>query len=274
MAGRLAGKVAIVTGSTSGIGKATAIQFAREGAKVVVNGRRNELGQQVVAQIRAEGGAAEYHPADMAHSDQIQALIAFTVATYGRLDVLMSNAYSGRNGPVTELAEEDWDYGLDVGLKAAYLLCKYGIPHMVAGGGGSIIITSSPHGVMAAGRAMPYAVIKAALINLARQVAVDYGPQGIRCNSILPGWIITERVAEYLAQDSSRLNQTRYTYPLKRPGEPIEIAHAAVFLASDEASFVTGHALVVDGGLTCQLQDSLADRIEAALGVGYGAKRL
>jgi len=275
MAGRLQGKVAIVTGSTSGIGKATAIQFAREGARVVVNGRRGELGQQVVAQIREEGGEAAYHPADVAHSEQIQALVAFAVATYGRLDVLMSNAYSGRGGgPVTELDEEAWRYGLDVGLTASYLLCKYGIPHMVAGGGGSIIITSSPHGMLAAGRASPYAVVKAGLINLARQVAIDYGPQGIRCNTILPGWIITERVAEGLAQDSSRMDQARYIYPLRRPGEPIEIAHAAVFLASDEASFVTGHAMVVDGGLTCQLQDSLADRVEAAWGVGYGAKRL
>lgn len=265
MSGRLEGKVALITGSTSGIGRATAVLFAAQGARVVVNGRRRELGQQVVQEIRSAGGIAEYLYADVSRSEEVQGLVDATVRAYGRLDILMNNAWSGRNASVTELEEADWDLGMDAGLKAAYLGCKFAIPHMIQSGGGSIINTSSIHGLMAARRASPYDVVKAALINLTHQVAADYGRQGIRCNTILPGWIITEKVEERLKTNPQRMYQTQRIYPLGRPGYPKEIAYAALFLASDEASFVTGHAMVVDGGLSIQLQDSLADVIEESL---------
>ena len=265
MSGRLEGKVALITGSTSGIGRATAVLFAAQGARVVVNGRRRELGQQVVQEIRSAGGIAEYLYADVSRSEEVQGLVDATVRAYGRLDILMNNAWSGRNASVTELEEADWDLGMDAGLKAAYLGCKFAIPHMIQSGGGSIINTSSIHGLMAARRASPYDVVKAALINLTHQVAADYGRQGIRCNTILPGWIITEKVEERLKTNPQRMYQAQRIYPLGRPGYPKEIAYAALFLASDEASFVTGHAMVVDGGLSIQLQDSLADVIEESL---------
>jgi NAD(P)-dependent dehydrogenase (short-subunit alcohol dehydrogenase family) len=268
MAGRLQGKVAIVTGSTSGIGRATATLFGAEGAKVVVNGRRQELGQEVVDQIRAAGGEAVYHSADVSQRDQVQALVAYAVETYGRLDVLMNNAWSGRSGMLLDVTEESWKAGFAVGLDATFWACRAAIPLMAAQGGGAIINIASPHGMLAARHALPYAPVKAALIHLTRQIAVDYGDQGIRCNAICPGWIITEKVEERMRQNPLRLEQAKRVYPGKRPGKPIEIAYAALFLASDEASFVTGHAMVVDGGLTVQLQDSLVEHSDEELGLG------
>ncbi|MBC7237501.1 MAG: SDR family oxidoreductase [Chloroflexi bacterium] len=259
MAGRLANKVAVITGSTSGIGRATAELFAREGAHVVVSGRREELGAQVVEGIRQAGGSASYFRADVADGAQIRALIEFAVETYGGLDILMNNAFSGPRRNILELTEEEWDVSMNVGLKAAFLGCKYAIPHMIARGGGSIINTSSVHGVLAARNYSPYDALKAGLINLTRQVAVDYGHQGIRVNAICPGAIVVERSQEHIRQHPERLRRAQVIYPVGRIGYPIDVAYAALFLASDESSFITGHALMVDGGLTVQLQDSLAE---------------
>ena len=263
MAQRLEGKVAIVTGSTWGIGRATAGLFAREGAKVVVSGRTAEQGPVVVEEIRAAGGEAVFYRADVAHSDQIRGLIEFAVQTYGRLDVLMNNAFSGRNASVVEVEEADWDYQLAVALKAVYLGAKYAIPEMIKGGGGSIINISSVHGLLAGPRNAPYEAAKAGMINLTRQIAVDFGRQGIRANAICPGWIVTERGEKWLAEHPEAVRRNTLVYPIGRPGRAIDIARAALFLASEESSFVTGHALVVDGGLTAQLQDALIAPIEA-----------
>ncbi|NLG26271.1 MAG: SDR family oxidoreductase, partial [Chloroflexi bacterium] len=192
MTGRIAGRVAIITGSTSGIGRASAELFAHEGARVVVNGRRADLGAEVVAGIRAAGGEAVFHHADITESGSIEQLVAFTVATYGRLDILMNNAWSGATDSVTEIDEDDWDAGMAIGLKTVYLGSRHAIPEMKKSGGGSIINTSSVHGLLAARRYSPYDAAKAAINNLTRQVAVEYGPQGIRCNALCPGWIIVE----------------------------------------------------------------------------------
>ena len=262
MSARLEGKVAVITGSTSGIGRASAELFAEEGAQVVVHGRRKELGEEVVAGIRATGGQASYFQGDVTESKQIKALVDFAVDTYGRLDVMMNNAYSGRRGTVVELEEEDWDISMAASIKAVYLGCKYAIPEMIKVGGGSIINTSSVHGLLAADGNVTYETAKAGMINQTRQVAFDYGKQGIRCNSICPGRIITEKLAVRFA-DEQEMRREEVLYPLGRPGWPREVAFAALFLACDESSFVTGHALVVDGGLTCMLQDRvfyLADR--------------
>ncbi|MBC7237502.1 MAG: glucose 1-dehydrogenase [Chloroflexi bacterium] len=268
MVDRLAGKVALITGSTSGIGRATAELFAREGAKVVVNGRREELGWRVVEGIRAAGGEATFYRADVTVSEELRGLVQHAVDTYGRLDVLMNNAWSSRLAPVLELSEEDWDYGVNVILKATFLGCKYAIPHMIAQGGGSIINTSSVHGVLAARRFLPYEPAKAGLIHLTRQIAVDYGHQGIRVNAICPGFIEIERSAEWLAAHPEVHQWNRVLYPVGRHGVPMDIAYAALFLASDESSFITGHALMVDGGLTIQLQDSLAGEMARAIMAG------
>jgi 3-oxoacyl-[acyl-carrier protein] reductase len=263
MTGRIAGRVAIITGSTSGIGRASAELFAREGARVVVNGRRAELGAQVVAGIRAAGGEAVFYHADITERGSIEQLVAFAVATYGRLDILMNNAWSGSTESITEIEEEEWDAGMAIALKTVYLGCRHAIPAMIASGGGSIINTSSVHGLLASRRYSPYDAAKAAIINLTRQVAVEYGPQGIRCNAVCPGWIVVE---SHLAHGDIAPEDMRFTeliYPVGRPGKPIDVARAALFLASDEASFISGQALAVDGGLTAQLQDDLAARVRS-----------
>ncbi|NLG48957.1 MAG: glucose 1-dehydrogenase [Chloroflexi bacterium] len=259
---RLANKVAVITGSTSGIGRATAELFAKEGAQVVVNGRRRELGEQVVEGIRAAGGTASFFYGDVTKSDQIEAMIRFAVDTYGRLDILVNNAWSGRSAAVLDLSEEEWDYLFAVLLKASFLGAKYAIPEMIKGGGGSIINISSVHGLLSSHNYCAYDSAKAGVINLSRSIAVDYGHQGIRCNAICPGWIITEQTEKWVKEHPEHLRSAEMLYPVGRPGYTIDIAQAALFLASDESSFITGHALVVDGGLTIQLQDGVASMVE------------
>ena len=271
MSGRLDGKVAVITGSTSGIGRASATLFASEGAKVVVNGRRKELGEEVVREITAAGGAATFHHADVAEKGAVQALVGHAVATYGRLDVMVNNAnardasYTGAGGrTVVEMEEEAWDAYASTALRVVFLGCKYAIPEMVKNGGGSIVNISSVHGLLVARNSPTYETSKAGIINLTRQVALDFGRQGIRVNALCPGRIIIERWKDRFA-DRENMRREEALYPIGRPGWPVEAAFAALFLACDESSFVTGHALVVDGGLTIQLQDSLVFKIEETL---------
>jgi NAD(P)-dependent dehydrogenase (short-subunit alcohol dehydrogenase family) len=265
---RLADKVAVVTGSTSGIGRACAELFAAEGARVVLNGFTPEQGEHVAEGIRARGGTAHYFSADVRSSDDLQQLIRFAVETYGRLDILMNNAFCGRSAAVVEQKEEDWDDVFASTVRAAYLGGKYAIPLMIQGGGGSILNTASVHGLLGGARGAAYDAAKAAIINLTRQMAVDYGRHGIRVNALCPGRILTEGKVEWLKSHPEEVCRQKLVYPLGRPGTLKEIAMAALFLASDESSFVTGHALVVDGGLTAQLQDAVAAKVEEGLLAG------
>lgn len=256
--GRLDGKVAIVTGSASGIGKATAIQFAREGAKVVVNtDRRVELGQAVVDQIRSEGGDAVFIRADVSSAADVQRLMQETIDRYGTLNVLVNNAVWNREANVLELAEEDWDRIIDVGLKASYLGAKYAIPEMIKAGGGSIICISSVNGLGASPRMGAYNAVKGALILFVKNLAVDFGNKGIRANAICPGHIAVETTLKMYEQDP--LEEWGFTEgcPIGRVGKPEDIAYAAVYLASDESSFCTGSSMVIDGGMTCQVPEIL-----------------
>jgi NAD(P)-dependent dehydrogenase (short-subunit alcohol dehydrogenase family) len=262
MGKRLEGKVAVVTGSTSGIGRASAELFAEQGARVVINGRRRELGQEVVEGIAASGGTASYFYADMSKSEDVAALIEHALRTYGRIDVLMNNAYSGHPGAVLDLTEAQWDATYAVMLKAPILACKAALPHMIDQGGGSIVNTSSVHGILAGRANAPYNTFKAALINLTRQMAIDYGRYGVRVNALCPGRIVTEGKVAFLEANPDEVRRQKYTYLLGRPGTMRECAYAALFLACDESSFVTGHALMVDGGLTAQLQDAAAKYVE------------
>ena len=271
MAGRLEGKVAVVTGSTSGIGRASAVLFAKEGARVVVNGRRKELGEEVVAEIGAAGGAATFFHADIAEKGKVQALVEYAVDAYGRLDIMMNNAnvrdntYTGRGGgSVVTLEEEAWDASTSTALRAIFLGCKYAIPEMIRNGGGSIINVSSVHGLLVGRGSAPYETAKAGMINLTRQVALDFGKQGVRANAICPGLIVIERFKERF-ENEENMRREEVLYPVGRPGWPIDVAQAALFLASDESSFITGHALVVDGGLTIQLQETVAHMVEETL---------
>ena len=265
MSARLVNRVAVITGSSSGIGRACATLFAAEGAKIVVNGFPEEAGRQVVKDIRAQGGLAAYHPADVRRSEDITQLIQFAVDTFGSVDILMNNAFCGESASVLEQEEDDWDEVYAASVKATYLGCKYAIPLMQKAGGGSIINTSSVHGLLGSNRNAAYDSAKAAMLNLTRQIAVEYGPSGIRVNSICPGWIATDEHMKWREENPDKDQRQKIIYPLGRPGRMREVAMAALFLASDEASFITGHALVVDGGLTCQLQDALAIRMEKSV---------
>jgi NAD(P)-dependent dehydrogenase (short-subunit alcohol dehydrogenase family) len=259
---RLKDKVAIITGSAQGIGKGTAKLFASEGAKVVVADVNDEKGNETVGEIVSAGGTAAFVHADVEQEAAIQEMVRFAVERYGRIDVLMNNAYWSAYGNVVELASADWDRSVNTMVRAIYLGCKYAIPHMIEAGGGSIINIASVHGYLAAARSAAYEASKSAVINLSREIAVDFGPRGIRCNAICPGWIITERGEENLKRDPSRYEKAIQVYPVRRGGRPIDIAYGALYLASDESTFVTGTALVIDGGLTCWLQDSLAHHLE------------
>ena len=183
----------------------------------------------------------------------------------------MNNAYSGRSASLLDMTENDWDAMFAVMLKAPILASKAALPTMIAQGSGAIINTSSVHGVLAGRENAPYNTFKAALINLTRQMAVDYGRYGVRVNALCPGRIVTEGKVEFLEARPDEVRRQKYTYPLGRPGTMRECAYAALFIASDESSFVTGHALMVDGGLTAQLQDAAAAYVEqqvlAELGV-------
>jgi NAD(P)-dependent dehydrogenase (short-subunit alcohol dehydrogenase family) len=265
LSSKLDSRVAIITGSTAGIGRSIAELFAAEGAQVVVNGRREELGHEVVEGIRSCGGTATFYRADISKAVDLSALITHAVDTYGHLDILVNNAWSGQTGTVLDTDENAWDYLFATTLKACYLGSKYALPHLIDAGEGVIISLSSVHGVLAARAFAPYDVAKAGIIQLTRSLAVDYGPHGVRVNAICPGLILTEYALEFLERHPEYRRQTETVYPLQRPGRPIEVAKAALFLASDDSSFITGHALMVDGGLTIQLQDSLAEALERRL---------
>ena len=250
---RLAGKVAIVTGSTAGIGKGTAILFAREGSKVVVSGRTVEAGGRVVREIRAEGGEAMFVKADVSIASDVQELVQKTVETYGKLDVLFNNAGTGSKGLTADESEESWDRCITVNLKSVFLGIKYAVPEMIKNGGGSIVSNASMWGITASHRcAGSYVASKAAIIGLTKKAALDYAKQKIRVNCISPGdigFVGMENDEDYWTRpDIVEDFETRQPYP--HMGSPEDCAYAALYLASDESAFVTGSNLVLDGGMT------------------------
>jgi dihydroanticapsin dehydrogenase len=256
--GRLDGKVAIVTGSASGIGKSTALMFGREGAQVVVNtDRRVELGEAVAAEIRANGGEAIFVKSDVGTAVGAKRIVDAAVEQFGKLNVLVNNAVWNKAGNVVELAEEDWDRTVDVGLKATFLTSKYAIPEMIKGGGGSIIGIGSVNGLAASPRLAVYNAIKGGITQLIRNIALDFGRQGIRANVICPGHIAVETTLEMYEQDPLELWGFTEGCPIGRVGRPDDIAYAAVYLASDESAFCTGSQIVVDGGMTAQVPEIL-----------------
>jgi NAD(P)-dependent dehydrogenase (short-subunit alcohol dehydrogenase family) len=254
---RLAGKVAIVTGAGSGIGRATARLFAREGARVVIADVNGESGEETARLIADAGGVARAIPTDVSLSADIQRLISVTVETYGGINVLMNNAARSRALPVTELSEDDWDMTLANCLKSVYLGSKYAIPHMIAAGVGSIINTSSVNGLVTNPSFSAYSAAKAGVLGLTRNLALDYGRHGIRVNAICPGFIANDRMEERLASDPAERRAMLETQVIDRYGKPEDIAWAALFLASDESSYMTGATMVVDGGLTIQSPEAL-----------------
>jgi NAD(P)-dependent dehydrogenase (short-subunit alcohol dehydrogenase family) len=259
---RLTNHVAIVTGGAQGIGGATARHLAAEGARVLVVDVDGEEAQRNVARIQAAGGEADALQADVVMLAGVEAMIARAIERWGKLSIVVNNAYGGMDrGDAESVTEEGWDRAMDVGLKSMFRAAKLAVPHLRAAGGGAIVNISSVHGLLAAPGWLVYETLKPAVIGLSRQLAVEYGPDGIRVNAICPGHIVTERVAQRWQADPDGLRFFEQQYPVRRTGTPDDIANAVVFLCSDEASFITGHALVVDGGLTIQLQEDLSVRL-------------
>jgi meso-butanediol dehydrogenase / (S,S)-butanediol dehydrogenase / diacetyl reductase len=249
--GRIGGKVAIITGGASGIGAATVRRFAAEGAAVVCADINDDAGAAVVAAVQAAGGRAAYHHTDVSSLADLQAAVAFAVERFGGLDVIHNNAAWSGGGYVADIDPEIWDRSLRVMLTGVFYGMKAAIPAMLARGGGSIINTSSVEAFVAEIMAAPYNTAKAGMINLARTVAVEYGRKNIRANCICPG-VVETPLFEMLVQISPKSRaEIAATHALGRLIQPEEIANVALFLASDESSAITGAAIVVDGGLTC-----------------------
>ncbi len=260
---KFAGKVAVVTGGAMGIGGATARRLAAYGACVLIADIDLDGAQANAERIIAAGGVAEAMAADMGKHHEIAAMVRRAVDTWGRLDILVNNAFSPTDegdGDALTVSEAAWDAGMATLVKAHFLAAKYAVPHMQAAGGGSIVNISSVHGLLMAPQKLIYEAGKSAVIGVTKQMAIDFGPSGIRVNAICPGHIVTERQQVRWDENPSGLRYFADQYPMRRTGTPDDIANAVAFLCSDEASFITGHALVVDGGLTIQLQEDFSVR--------------
>jgi NAD(P)-dependent dehydrogenase (short-subunit alcohol dehydrogenase family) len=250
---RLSGKVAIVTGAGSGIGKASAELFAEEGAKVLAVDWNRENGESTAAAIRRKGRKAFYCDADVSKREDTERMVGTALEKYGRLDVLFNNAAVQIMAKLVDTTEESWDRIQSVNLKGVFLGCKYAIPAMIRTGGGSIINMASVLGFVGDPDLAAYCAAKGGVISLTKVTALTYGAQGVRVNCICPGDVNTPMVAAYFdnAPHPEQLRQEVYSkYALRRIASPAEVAQVAVFLASDASSFITGSTVVVDGGLT------------------------
>ncbi len=273
----LEGKVGLITGGAIGIGEATALAFAREGAKVVVADILVKEGQKTVERIKKAGGEAVFVRCDVAQAAEVEAMVQQTVATYDRLDCAFNNAgFEGDIAPTVDCSEENWDHVVDVNLKGVWLCMKYEMIQMLKQGGGAIVNTSSVAGVVAERGFPAYAAAKGGVIQLTKTAAVEYAGTGIRINVVCPGVIttpMTDRARTNLNIDAmvpgmvrsafikrlvNRMMRSRFMWsvmskmmqPIGRTGQPEEIAEAVVFLCSDKSSFTTGHSMIIDGGMT------------------------
>ncbi len=246
---RLKGKVAIITGAASGIGKATAMLFARHGAKVVVADIDIQGGNQTVANIKENNNAAAFIHTDVTIKDNTEQMVEHTVRIFGKLDILLNNAGIAMRLPVADLSEADWHRCLNVNLHGVFLCSKAAIPAMKENGGGSIINMSSIYGLVGADVRAAYVASKGAVTNLTRGMALDYAEDNIRVNCICPGFVETPLVAG-VVRTPEEYQKLANKHPMRRLGQPDEIAYGALYLASDESAFVTGIALPIDGGYT------------------------
>jgi NAD(P)-dependent dehydrogenase (short-subunit alcohol dehydrogenase family) len=249
--GNLRGKTAIVTGGASGIGQATALLLAREGAAVAVVDLNDIDGQAVTKEIKDAGGRAIFIRCDVANSADCRLSVEKTIAAFGSLDILFNNAGIIRRANVLDTTEAEWDQVMAVNVKSIFLMSKYAIPHMAAGGGGSIINTGSGWGLVGGGDAISYCASKGAVVNMTRAMAIDHGPQNIRVNCICPG----DTDTDMLRNEARQLGEADEEYlagaaerPLQRIGVPEDIAQAVFYFASDASTWTTGAILVVDGG--------------------------
>lgn len=248
---RFQDKVAIVTGSTKGIGCATAKLLAAEGAKVVIVGTTEEAGNAVVAEILAAGGEAFFQKANVTSSTELDALVQAALDKYGRIDILVNNAgVGGSLANMDQVTDEEWDKVLATNLTAPFQIMKRVIPVMEKAGGGSIVNVASMASTGAGRGGIAYTAAKHGLLGLTRQISLDHGHGGIHINAVLPGPIDTQMIARVLAMPQHPLNMKIKMSPAGRPGQPEEVAKAILFLASDDSSYIQGAALAVDGGYT------------------------
>jgi NAD(P)-dependent dehydrogenase (short-subunit alcohol dehydrogenase family) len=253
---RMEGKAVIVTGGALGIGRATCELLAREGAKVAIVDLLDEEGRELAGKIGRAGGTARYWRADVASESDVQRVFREVGEAFGRIDVLVNNAgISGANKPTHELSEEEWDRVQAVNVKGVFFCTKHAVPWMLQAGGGSIVNLSSIYGLVGAPDAPPYHASKGAVRLMSKTDALLYAKQGIRVNSVHPGFIWTPMVEKYLGTQGDVAQLRRgldALHPLGRIGEPEEVAYGILYLACDESKFVTGSELVIDGGYTAR----------------------
>lgn len=249
----LNGKVTVVTGAASGIGRASALAFARAGAKVVCADVTVDAGEETVKMIKDMGGDAIFVRCDVTQDSEVKAMVDKAVATYGRLDCAHNNAgIEGIAGPCVQCTEENWDKTIAINLKGVFLCCKHEIPEMLKVGGGAIVNTSSVAGLVGFGGIPAYTASKHGVAGLTKTIALDYATENIRCNAVCPGVINTPMIERFTGGDPEAMKGMTATEPVGRLGEPSEVADAVVYLCSDEATFVTGIAMPVDGAFVAQ----------------------
>jgi len=256
---RLKNKTAIITGGTSGIGKATALRFAEEGADLVITGRRVSLGEAVEAECRQKGVRCVFVEADHSKVEDCQRVVDVALKEFNRVDILFNNAGIVTKGTAETTSDETWQDTLNINVTAVWRMCKLVLPHMKKQGSGAIVNNGSDWSVVAGKNAFPYIMSKGAVGMMTKAMALDYARDGIRVNAVCPGDTFVDRWMEkgyFEGSDPVKLEdvikESSAYIPMGRFGKPEEIANAVVFLASDEASFVTGHLLLVDGGNTAQ----------------------
>jgi 3-oxoacyl-[acyl-carrier protein] reductase len=256
--GRLKGKVAVITGANSGIGRATARLFAREGAKVVCCDIQETISPRIDQLIQQEGGQAVFATIDVTKQEDCDRMVKTAMEKFGDVDILYNNAGAGIRKKLHEHTDDEWNFVLDTNLNAMFRGARAVLPHFIKKKSGNIVTTASTFGLLASAEYPGYCATKAAIVNLTREMALDYGPLGIRVNCVCPGAIETPRFRGFPPRatlgegmtDEQRERMGNSNKALLRMGRPEEIAYGVLFLVSDDASFVTGHALVLDGGQT------------------------
>jgi len=244
----LTGKVALITGSSRGIGRAIALQLAQHGARVVISSRKQDSCERVAEEVRAAGGTAMAHACHVGHREELQALVDATNAQWGRIDIVVCNAATNPHfGPLARISDEAFDKIIHNNVLSTLWLCNMTLPAMAERKDGAVIIVSSVSGFLGTAMLGAYGISKAANLQLARNLAVEWGPHNIRVNCIVPGVIKTD-FSRALWADGSRAAALAARYPLHRLGEPDDVAGAAVLLASGAGSFITGQTLIIDGG--------------------------